>query len=360
MILDGQCGTFNPLLMQCLRDIAPTLQQELGKVTEEGLTEHRMEVISQEVMRRSELSTTSRPMRMLERERLKYNFFRTVSGELWFEYTRSPAMLTLSPYGARLLGVDEITVNPRQNERLAAHISDEEIEQLRERLRESSPQNPTVECECKLSFGDKEQPEHIIARTLWTEEEPPHYAGVIGKLIDEDQQSAEGAIPEWMNTHDLQTGLYNRHIAEERIKEHIQKARGGTFGMALIRIENYAVINESYGGEFGERLLRYVAEQLRLGARGGDILAQMGDDVFMVFFEYTRNAYAVGEWILGRLEGIYEDITLSVRVGMCYTAEGDAANFDSMLIAAERALDEAVQSERLVCVRLNEEGEKRQ
>ena len=50
MILDGQCGTFNPLLMQCLREIAPTLQSELSNSSSESISERRIQSITRDLM----------------------------------------------------------------------------------------------------------------------------------------------------------------------------------------------------------------------------------------------------------------------------------------------------------------------
>lgn len=146
-----------------------------------------------------------------------------------------------------------------------------------------------------------------------------------------------------------------------RIRGHIENAPDGKFGLALIRIENYAVINEGYGNDFGGRLLQYVAERLRQGARGADVVAQAGDDLFMVFFEYSKSARTVGQWILNALQGSYEEIPLSARVGLSYTERGEAVDYDALRAAAERALDAAVLTERLVCVHLNDnlEGEQK-
>ena len=41
MILDGECGTFNPLLMECLKEMAGTLRQELDNNSQSGRIEMR-------------------------------------------------------------------------------------------------------------------------------------------------------------------------------------------------------------------------------------------------------------------------------------------------------------------------------
>ena len=55
MILNGECGTFNPLLMECLRAIAPTLQKELDEATDEGLSDYQLRSAAEEIMNRENL-----------------------------------------------------------------------------------------------------------------------------------------------------------------------------------------------------------------------------------------------------------------------------------------------------------------
>lgn len=51
-------------------------------------------------------------MQLLEHERIKYNFFIAMTEEVQFEYTVTPSMLTLSGWGAKKLGLDEVIMEP--------------------------------------------------------------------------------------------------------------------------------------------------------------------------------------------------------------------------------------------------------
>ena len=55
MILAGECGVFNPLLMQCLRDIAPVLQEELKNAGDVGLNDYQFMTMAEEIMEREHL-----------------------------------------------------------------------------------------------------------------------------------------------------------------------------------------------------------------------------------------------------------------------------------------------------------------
>ena len=55
MILAGECGAFNPLLMQCLKAVAPVLQAELKSAGDAGLSEYQMKTMAEEIMAREHL-----------------------------------------------------------------------------------------------------------------------------------------------------------------------------------------------------------------------------------------------------------------------------------------------------------------
>ena len=101
MILDGQCGAFNPLLLECLVEVAERLPQELsGGSSEERVSRMEMRSVAEEMHRHEELSASERTLHLLEHERMKYSFFAAMSQEVQFEYTLTPPMITLNTWGA--------------------------------------------------------------------------------------------------------------------------------------------------------------------------------------------------------------------------------------------------------------------
>lgn len=96
MIHSGECGSFNPLLLECLDEIAVRLQKELSVVPhlDQGHSEARR-TVEELYASRSEDSTT-RVAIQLEEERGKRQFFSELTDELWFEYTTNPDAIALS------------------------------------------------------------------------------------------------------------------------------------------------------------------------------------------------------------------------------------------------------------------------
>ncbi len=112
MILGGECGVFNPLLLDCLREMSDSIRTSLGKPDTSAADERKMLTAAEELMRAERITLSERTLRLLEDERQKFRFFSSLAKDLLFEYVRSPSMLTLNPYGSELLGLAQMSAIP--------------------------------------------------------------------------------------------------------------------------------------------------------------------------------------------------------------------------------------------------------
>lgn len=90
------------------------------------------------------------------------------------------------------------------------------------------------------------------------------------------------ALVQFRSRHDELTGLANRKTLEERLERVIDSARseGTEHALLQIDIDQFKVINNSYGHAAGDDMLRQVARVLRGMTRSRDTLARMGSDAF--------------------------------------------------------------------------------
>ena len=81
--------------------------------------------------------------------------------------------------------------------------------------------------------------------------------------------------------HDSLTGLANRGLITERIGQALARS-GGTsvVGVLFLDLDDFKIVNDSYGHEYGDRLLLAVAERLTATLRPGDVAARIGGDEF--------------------------------------------------------------------------------
>ena len=153
------------------------------------------------------------------------------------------------------------------------------------------------------------------------------------------------------------TGLYNRKYLHARLDAEISRAKryGTDLSCLLIDIDFFKTVNDMYGYDWGDVLLKKVAEMLNALIRKEDILTRYGDEEFVVilpetteqqariFAERFRNDVEKMEFIPAN-EDERHQITISGGVS-CYPCMEDVDEDANTLIRyAEHALYNAKQS----------------
>lgn len=82
--------------------------------------------------------------------------------------------------------------------------------------------------------------------------------------------------------HDALTGLPNRHLFEDRLKQAFSRAsrRGENFSLVYLDLDSFKEINDTYGHAVGDEVLRTTATQLKACVRDEDTVARLGGDEF--------------------------------------------------------------------------------
>ena len=104
---------------------------------------------------------------------------------------------------------------------------------------------------------------------------------------------------EKVSTTDDLTGLHNRKYLQERLVSEISRARryGTRLSCLLFDIDFFKVVNDMYGYEWGDILLRNLANKLKSMIRKEDILTRYGDEEFLLILPNTseENAFLFAE-----------------------------------------------------------------
>lgn len=104
---------------------------------------------------------------------------------------------------------------------------------------------------------------------------------------------------EKVSTTDELTGLHNRKYLQERLEEEISRSKryGTKIACILFDIDFFKVVNDMYGYEWGDILLRNIANKLDAMIRKEDILTRYGDEEFLLVLPNTseENAFLFGE-----------------------------------------------------------------
>ena len=337
MIINGECGTFNPLLLEVLVEVSDELAEQLGGAVERT-AQLEMRSVAQEMRHYEELSASERTLQLLEHERMKYSFFAAMSQEIQFEYTADPPMVTLNAWGANRLGLKETEMDPADNEKVQAIMSPAAMEGLVRALRNTTPAQPVVKYECKTNYNGEDRWCRIIARATWSAEEPPRYTGAIGKAVDIHDTQMKLAALERQASHDPLTGLLNHASAKKRIIERLDEHPDGQFALVIFDLDHFKNANDTYGHIFGDEVLKFLAEKLQESIRGNDIAARVGGDEFLMFLEYRGELDPIIARIYHTISGsTYEEFPISLSMGIART-ELVGTDYETMFHAADQAL----------------------
>lgn len=178
MILQGQCGAFHPMLLECLREISESLKVELAVNSDHREEEEDLRNVADQLHDYGLLSSE----RMADQEyfeRQKVRFFSDTSEEIFFVYTASPPMLTLNKYGARRLGLEELLTEPLQEEKAEKWLGQGRAF-FREKMAAASPENPDFGFSSTVSIDGQPQGCDYECHTVWTSS---GCYGAIGKLL---------------------------------------------------------------------------------------------------------------------------------------------------------------------------------
>lgn len=102
-----------------------------------------------------------------------------------------------------------------------------------------------------------------------------------------------------VSTTDELTGLHNRKYMQERLEQEISRSKryGTKLSCLLFDLDFFKAVNDIYGYEWGDVLLKSVADKLRNLIRKEDILTRYGDEEFLLILPNTseENAFLFAE-----------------------------------------------------------------
>ena len=145
---------------------------------------------------------------------------------------------------------------------------------------------------------------------------------------------------------DTLTGLAAYKVLNDRLSYEVERSKRSLEGFAVlfIDLDHFKLVNDQYGHEAGNAVLRAVATELKSAIRASDLAARYGGDEFVVLLNRTDLAGAnrVGEAIRAGIEGVGR--RLGYPVGLV-TASIGVAEYDvrrphegDLLVLADRAL----------------------
>lgn len=194
MILNNECGVFNPLLMECLQENADKLKFDLAASDLSTDATYRISGSVSDFIRKNtknqEAAEALQPSRMMYETRQKYEFFSAVSRDIEFEYTEKPPLLKLSPWTAQYLNLPQNILDPLNDNALNAAMGDGEVQKIFELVASCKPEDSSVLCRtCILRPNGTEQKYEFFIKIIWSEDECPQRLAVVGKALPSENRN---------------------------------------------------------------------------------------------------------------------------------------------------------------------------
>ncbi len=163
-----------------------------------------------------------------------------------------------------------------------------------------------------------------------------------------ERKEAEQRI-EYMAYYDVLTGLPNRELLADRLKQAVAQSRRTeqTLAVCYLDLDGFKPVNDLYGHHVGDALLVKLGERLRSSLREGDTLARLGGDEFILLLGNLTSLYD-GEQIIHRvLQSINEPFEIEGRRILISGSIGatvfpmDDGDADTLLRHADQAMYQA-------------------
>ena len=283
MILAGECGAFNPLLLKCLQDIAPGLRMDAQYDAGDSPYRSEADRLTTEIMNKTEIPSSERSQHMLESMQERMNFFASLKGGIQFDYDSVSRLVNVTNW-------DEppqyrYTVKNVADTNCFTCLSQKDFHRLKDALDATTPENREFSMSIMMPKENEYEWCDLRVHSLWSDLSPEHYIGAVGQLVrpidangtrfllDKSRGESRKLFP------DPLTATYSRRYFETYLT-HME----GMECVEIIDVNQFKQVNDTYGHPAGDVVLRDIAAAIKSCIRSSDILVRYGGDEFLLLF----------------------------------------------------------------------------
>ena len=177
MILDGQCGQFNPILLKCLKELSIQLSKMSGKEMDDNKHYHEIQRLSNEILSDKFLPNQIYSQSLVKVMQEKIDFFKSNSGKNSIDYNAVSGQLTILNGEHQILCQRD---NPNFNLFKEFGVNEEDVQCIRVLLHQTSVQNKEISVQIKATVENDSQMYKLKLHTLWSPLKKDGYIGIIG------------------------------------------------------------------------------------------------------------------------------------------------------------------------------------
>ena len=177
-------------------------------------------------------------------------------------------------------------------------VGKDELEQVSSRLKKMFGERPfsnkdwsdtrTVEADDNIMYYYMEN--HFVS------EDSKHLAGSYLLVRDTTEEQLRIQRDFYNSTHDSMTGLYTKQYLYECIGKILECEKDTDFTVIFVDVNNFKIVNDVFGSEFGDKALLKIAGWLRHTMTGNCLYGRLSGDTFGVFMP-TEQFYAAKDSI---------------------------------------------------------------
>jgi len=191
-----------------------------------------------------------------------------------------------------------------------------------------------------------------IMKPLNTKELFNTFDEIVTELQRERDNEAYKKDLEFASNHDLLTGLANRKLFFTRLEQLVEDSLREKKSVAILSMDlnHFKPINDTYGHDVGDIVLKKVAQYLEKSLRKSDIISRFGGDEFVIAVGFLKNHNHILKF-LKRLErsflepityrdddGLKHKLNISFSMGITFCNSCINNSFDTLLREADKAM----------------------
>ena len=177
MILDGQCGQFNPILLKCLKELSPRLFKMFSNETDDSKQYYEAQRLSNEILSEKSLPRKNYSQHLIKVMQEKIDFFKKNSGRNSVDYNAVSGQLTI-------INENQQTLYQRVDSKFDVfkefEVSEEDVQHIIDLLDHTSVQDKEISVQIEAKMENNRQLYNLKLHTLWSPLKKDGYIGIVG------------------------------------------------------------------------------------------------------------------------------------------------------------------------------------
>ncbi|MCB6546491.1 HD domain-containing phosphohydrolase [Blautia glucerasea] len=177
MILDGQCGQFNPILFKCLKELSPRIFKMFSNETYDSIQYYEAQRLSNEILSEKSLPRKNYSQHVIKVMQEKIDFFKKNSGRNSVDYNAASGQLTMINENQQTLYQRD---DPKFDVFKEFEVSEEDVQHIKGLLAHTSVQDKEISVQIEAKMENNRQLYNLKLHTLWSPLKKDGYIGIVG------------------------------------------------------------------------------------------------------------------------------------------------------------------------------------